>query len=380
MSTTFSSPLTATDLQSKTIELLRFPLTVFVVFIHSLGTPAFALPNYADFGAMDFFNVVRIACSNVLTHTAVPCFFLISGFLYFLNLKKWDLQTYRNKTLRRIHTLLIPYVAWNLLSLAVRLGGCWLGQWIPGIGDLEFLRQCTAVNWLWDYVQWGHHTSNWLGEAVVRTGPTNAPLWFLRDLICISLASPLVYYYVRYTRHWGLLLLGLCYVSQVPHSLGAISITGVFFFALGAYFSIHGANLIEPMRRWSKLLGMTALAILPFAIYYNGSNTRTGFILMPFFIIAAMPLLFRWGADCVSHGWKMPRLLSGSSFFIYALHSVLVLRLCIKISETIVPWDAAWAHLLRYFLLPALIIGCCLLCYAVLQKFSPRLLRFITGR
>ena len=43
---------------------------MFVVFIHSLGTPPFALPNYADFGAMDFFNMVRIACSNVLTHTA----------------------------------------------------------------------------------------------------------------------------------------------------------------------------------------------------------------------------------------------------------------------------------------------------------------------
>ena len=380
MSTKFATPLTAADLQSKTIELLRFPLTVFVVFIHSIGTPPFALPNYADFGATDFFNVVRIACSNVLTHTAVPCFFMISGFLYFLNLKKWDLQTYRQKTVRRIYTLLIPYVAWNLLSLAVRLGGCWLGKWIPGMGDPTFLSQCTAVNWLWDFEQWGFQSVNWIGEAVVRSGPTNAPLWFLRDLICISLASPLVYYYVRYTRHWGLLLLGLGYVSQVPHSLGAISITSVFFFALGAYFSINGENMVEWMRRRSKLLGMIALALLPLAVYFNGANTRMGFILLPFFIIAAIPVLFRWGAQCVERGWAMPRMLSGSSFFIYALHSVLVLRLCIAISKTIVPWDTAWAHLLRYFLLPALIVGCCLLCYALLQKFCPRILRLITGR
>jgi peptidoglycan/LPS O-acetylase OafA/YrhL len=380
MSTFSATPLTAIDLQSRTIELLRFPLTVFVVFIHAVGTPPLEAPNYADFGAMDFFNVIRIMGSNVLTHTAVPCFFLISGFLYFLNLKKWDVRSYRQKTMRRFYTLLIPYVLWNLLSLAVRLGGCLLGNWIPGMGDAAFLNQCTAVNWLWDFEQWGFHTVNWLGEAVIRSGPTNAPLWFLRDLICISLLSPLVYYYVRYTRHWGVLLLGLCYVSQVPHSLGAISITGVFFFTLGAYFSIHDINLIEWAHHWSKSLGLIALTILPFAVYYNGGNTRVGFILLPFFIITAIPLLFRWGADCAKRGWTMPSLLSSSSFFIYALHSVLVLRLCIKVSEAIIPWDAPWAHLLRYFLLPALIVGCCVLCYALLQKFCPRILRLVTGR
>ncbi len=164
MSTKFSTPLTAADLQSRTIELLRFPLTVFVVFIHSVGTPPLTLPDYANFGAMDFFNIVRITCSNVLTHTAVPCFFMISGFLYFLNLKQWNLKTYQQKTVRRIHTLLIPYVAWNLLSLAVRLGGCLLGNWIPGMGDVAFLNQCTSVNWLWDFEQWGFHTVNWLAR------------------------------------------------------------------------------------------------------------------------------------------------------------------------------------------------------------------------
>ena len=380
MNSTFSTPLTPTELQSRTIDFLRFPLTVFVVFIHSLGTPPLAYPDYANFGATDFFNLIRIVGSNVLTHTAVPSFFLISGFLYFLHLKEWNISVYRQKTRRRIQTLIIPYLLWNVISLMVRLGGCLLGKWIPGMGDTTFLDVCTPLNWLWNIEQWGFNNTSWIGEQVLRSGPLNVPLWFLRDLICISLLSPVVYYYVRFTRHWGVILLALCYASHIFPNWTGLGITSVFYFTLGAYFSIEGKNMIEWMQRYSKRLSICALVLFPIVVYYNGGNTKEGAILMPFFIISMLPLLFSWGAKCAMRGVQMPQLLSSCSFFIYALHSVVVLRLCIKISETILPWDTAWIHLLRYFLVPVLIVACCILVYAVLKKVCPRFLHLLTGR
>lgn len=55
-------------LQSQTIDWLRFPLAVAVVFIHSFGYPlTYTLPalNIHSFSGMDVYNVIRICFSHV---------------------------------------------------------------------------------------------------------------------------------------------------------------------------------------------------------------------------------------------------------------------------------------------------------------------------
>ena len=109
------------DLQSQTINWLRFPLAVAVVFIHSFGIPSeYALPslNISSFSGMDFFNLIRICFSHVITHVAVPIFYLISGYLFFFRLKDFDFRRgYLEKIKSRLHTLVIPYILWNLISI-----------------------------------------------------------------------------------------------------------------------------------------------------------------------------------------------------------------------------------------------------------------------
>ena len=51
------------DLQSQTINWLRFPLAVAVVFVHSFGISSeYTLPslNISFFSGMDFFNLTRV--------------------------------------------------------------------------------------------------------------------------------------------------------------------------------------------------------------------------------------------------------------------------------------------------------------------------------
>lgn len=81
-------------LQSQTIDWLRFPLAVAVVFIHSFGIKEYTLPslNISSLTGMDVYNLIRICFSNVLTHVAVPTFYLISGFLFFLGLKEFKIR------------------------------------------------------------------------------------------------------------------------------------------------------------------------------------------------------------------------------------------------------------------------------------------------
>jgi fucose 4-O-acetylase-like acetyltransferase len=62
-------------------------------------------------------------CSNLFSYVlggiAVPLFFFISGFLFFLNIENFNLQSYGNKLQTRGKTLLIPYLFWNLFAIAI---------------------------------------------------------------------------------------------------------------------------------------------------------------------------------------------------------------------------------------------------------------------
>ena len=77
----------ANELESATIDWLRFPLAVAVVYIHNFGSSVFDLKSiYSNpTSAESIYNFIRIFISNIGTHFAVPTFFMFSGFLFFYN-------------------------------------------------------------------------------------------------------------------------------------------------------------------------------------------------------------------------------------------------------------------------------------------------------
>lgn len=109
----------ADGLQSQVIDWLRFPLAVAVVFIHSLGTLPLddvSVMQADPLSGMSLYNWLRIFGSHVVTHIAVPTFFVISGFLFFRNMQRWDVRAYRKKLKSRFRSLLVPYLCWNALA------------------------------------------------------------------------------------------------------------------------------------------------------------------------------------------------------------------------------------------------------------------------
>lgn len=71
------------NLQSQTINYLRFPLIILVIFIHSYGTVTIQSNSIEVMSNQSVFNNVSYLLSMVFARLAVPLFFLISGFLYF---------------------------------------------------------------------------------------------------------------------------------------------------------------------------------------------------------------------------------------------------------------------------------------------------------
>jgi len=134
-------------LQSKVIDFLRFPLIIGVLFIHN-ATSTVTIPG-VTFGT-DAFMPVFLTCSNlfsqVLGRIAVPLFFFISGFLFFLNVKTFDTVCYKNKLQSRMKTLLTPYLFWNVLTICFY----YLCTYIPATAS--FVNKEMDIHQICDYL------------------------------------------------------------------------------------------------------------------------------------------------------------------------------------------------------------------------------------
>ena len=78
--------------------MLRLPLIIVVVFIHKNPNVNMQYVDYFSSEWIDFYNVIGTLGSHVISHVAVPCFPMFSGFLYFYKLKVWNKSTYYYKT------------------------------------------------------------------------------------------------------------------------------------------------------------------------------------------------------------------------------------------------------------------------------------------
>ena len=105
----------------------------------------------------------------------VPAFAIISGFLFWRNVKHFtDL---RNKVTRRVRSLLIPYLLWNCINIPVM--NVLRGKW--GINLLDF-------NFLYD----------------ILLGYSSPHFWYIFMLMFWTFFSPILYF--LYKNKWGVVI------------------------------------------------------------------------------------------------------------------------------------------------------------------------------
>ncbi|APW37491.1 hypothetical protein RD110_10060 [Rhodoferax koreense] len=98
---------------SARLALLRFPLIVGVVFVHAYGgSMNLSNSEISPIKNSPIVGFVQDFISNGLARTAVPLFFVISGYLFFLK-EGWSFEHYQNNVISRVKTLLIPFLFWG---------------------------------------------------------------------------------------------------------------------------------------------------------------------------------------------------------------------------------------------------------------------------
>ena len=372
------------QLLSKTINFLRFPLTVAVVFIHFNIVDGFAVGGVEQ-GANGpgWYCFIINFLSNVAARIAVPTFYIISGFLFFYK-ADFSREMYVRKLKSRAMTLLVPFILWNILAVLWQMKGCLSG--LSSLGspfELKFTVE-RVINTFIDKSNNGSIIVTPSGTAPTEIYPYNTPLWYLRDLIVMVIISPLIYWCVKKLKLWFVAAAGVMwYLTSATFThecyLYLFSIA-LFHFSIGAYFSVNRKNLILEMRRYFKYMPLVywPLAVVDALIvdthgayysYYHYAVILLG--VLSAFVVAS------W---LVEKGKSINKTLTSSSFFVFALHYLLLRQLGVvvfKVSH--LPGDNYFAMLIFYFVVPALTILACVGTYMLLKRYLPRVCSLLSG-
>ena len=293
------SPLPST---SDVISQLRLPLIVLVTYAHSYS----AVPS--DYRLLtsgwDTLEVLRLLVSQTMVKVVVPVFFIISGYLFFARMERWSLRLWRDKMLRRARSLLIPYVAWNLV-MAAKL-------------------QHFSLSMLWNYWPQAGQQTDWLGGDNWMTAPANLPLWFLRDLMVVSLLTPVIYWLL--SRRMGgvvMAVLLVAYLSGVgAFALPGLSVCSVFFFSLGAWVAIRRRRLVDEALRMEKPAYVLS-AVLAGAMVLSYHTQVFSSLMLAFRLTGAVAVFCLAYRVLSATRYRIPPAVAASSYFVYLAHFVL---------------------------------------------------------
>lgn len=286
--------------QYEVIRQLRFPMIVLVTFAHSYGgvEEGFSLLT-SEWNAYEF---LRLLISQTLVKVAMPVFFVMSGYLFYANVDVWNFKVYKTKIWRRIKTLLIPYLIWNLL-MAIKL-------------------KTFSWSMFWAYWKPAGSQIDWFGQEQMMTAPANMPLWFLRDLMVVSLLTPIIYILIRKLGLWLMGLLTILYLSGVYAFIPGLSAYAIYFFTFGAFLSIRRMDLVASLRRVEKpAYVLSVLFVISMLLTYS----------TPFF--SSLMLCFRLtgaiAVFCLASSRiltltnrRLPSVVCDSAYFIYLAHYV----------------------------------------------------------
>ncbi|RKO68918.1 hypothetical protein D7322_25015 [Sphingobacterium puteale] len=361
------------ELQSRTIDFLRFPLIVGVVFIHT-DFSDIVMKGVKQISFVDYplFSHIFFLFSKVIFEVCVPLFFFISGFLFFYKTAGFSMEIYLQKLKNRVRSLLVPYVFWNLLViLFLLLAQSFLsGSLVSGRNKL--ITDYSLLDWLWSF--WDTSQVNPHSE---KSLPVNSPFWFIRDLIVVVLFSPIFYILIKKLRTYAVIILGLLWIFNPFFYLPGLSTVSFFFFTAGAYFSINNKNFVSGMRPMLSIaVPLYVLLVVAQLLFLNKSWWVDLYCAgISIGLIATVSVVAHFIGK---ESWRTNRFLANSSFFIFAYHR-LPLVFVIKFLFKLLKPQSEVLLLFLYFFCPVIIIVFGLMIYSFLKQFWPRFMAIVSG-
>lgn len=345
--------MTISSYNSQKIKVLNLVLIVMVLYIHSYYLEA--EDGYTIAQAVQMF-----VGSTGLCAPATRLFYVISGFLFFGAVT--TVACCYPKMKKRIRSLLIPYVLWNVIFV----GWYVLLEYTPGVGSY--------VNG--DIIEKIGSGSLVSGLAIVFWEPANFPLWFLRDLILMVAVSPLLYYFIKYLKWWAPLLLAL--------TLPFVDLHISPFFLLGGCIAMHSSLEEVNQKLWGGYVCLAAIVYLGYSVADIFGVPESIWQQYLFLLANLCGVIVIWkGYDSIMTkkvgGFLIDKVtpLLGYSFFIYLFHEPafnIIKKLGLKVLGV-----HEWSLILLYLINPLIMCAMAIAVAKVLQRLLPKTYSILVG-
>ena len=280
---------------------------------------------------------------------------MISGYLFFYGKgREFGSSVYLRKLKSRTVTLLVPFVISNMVVF--------LPKMVLALVNGETIDLQSVPSAFWAY------------EGDDK--PANGVTWYLRDLMIVSLCSPLIYYIIRKTRWLLPFVLLVCWLTDfwLPYVPG-FGVTSFLFFSAGAYLSISGVDVVERLSIDKLWMVYILVPLVMFVLYYSCGQVW----LHKLASLTAFPLwvLMAAGVRHIAHCRACPGFLLTGTFFVYLYHYSLAHRI---LWYTALPFGLTDLAVTVSYLLSGVLTATVLLAvYAGLRKLVPRMMAVALG-
>lgn len=399
---------------SEVISFVRFPMSVIVVIIHCFfPIKGWRYDQLADQGLGSNVAAEILLSSRLLCSFVVICFFLISGYLFFVHLQNWDGKVWKQKMSRRIWTLLIPYFLWNTLYIIYCIGpdivGCIL-HGNPWGGVKEWVND--HGGWLglyWNAMALGKGQIDLWGNPAHSTVPILLPLYFIRNLIVVDLLSPLFYFLLRSRNQrvspcavMTMLVLAFLYFTQTSFIIPGFTAEAFFFYGWGAFLSLNRYELSEVFyaKRWP--IAIVTLCLFLVDLYAGFLYSKEGKMILPFFAVFELMTAVNFATWIVKRSSSNRRLTAfkkwvmgwqNAAFMVFALHFFFlsgVVKLLNKVGYALTGYydvsnmgmsnQYPYLVIMNFLLRIVLVVFLCMIVYVFMHRLMPRVCKLLCGR
>lgn len=341
---------------SDKIKVCSFISIILVLYIHS------------DFHETR--NEIQGMCFNIMLQTfisekigrlAVPLFFMISGYLFFV--KVIGIKDVLKKQKKRIKTLLIPYIIAALflpLFYTLLLFIPWASKYVNSSNNGFFEGNILDV----------------LYRLYIDSGtgsPYGFHLWFLRDLVLIVILSPILFYLRQLDKRGYVVCLLLVLISffDIPF------ISSLFWFLFGNY----AINKMDIKNNVGAIILLVVYIIICVVEVWIPISSEDYYLEK---LIEVIGVWAFWNAYnlCFAKSFKLAkyRLVEkacGFTFFVYLYHepTINIVRKLLVLPFGKNEYGFAISYIMSpwIFAIIAIVVG------IVLKKFSTRIYRICIG-
>jgi hypothetical protein len=215
------------DLMANTCRMLLFMMSLLCVLIYcSLyrgDCQLYLGGEYVLDRSINISYYVMIFFSEVIARTSIPVSFIAVGYLVFKCTDKIDFNFYKNYR-QTLLVLIVPYLVWNLISYFSIHHTLEFG--FPLIKSL--------------ILSFGFYS---LSFKTINL-PSDAPIWFVRDIMGLILISPALFYMIK---KLGFITMSsfffFWFIGKGPIFISGFSSIALFFFSLGSFFAIKKIDI-----------------------------------------------------------------------------------------------------------------------------------------